>query len=458
LTHPRVHFLDDNFPQREAVLACLRAFPLVPADTADVVVVALGQEVGLEVLARYAVPVVVVSAAASVEEAVQAIRQGACDYLGLAQLERLPDAVRAAWAEGAPSWRLLDSLPGQVALLDSCGRVRAASPGWSEPRAGECFVEFCQDRWGDEAVAELQALLRGDREEFWREYSSIDTEGSFLWFEFRARLRHGLAGAVVTHREVPEKRPQFWCWESETVLSQIARALSQCFWLMTPESEVLYMSPEYEVLTGYGRSLAFSRTDRIKIVHEEDRDRILAARQQLAVGANYDMEFRILRRDGEIRWLRSRGFPVRDAQGKLVRMAGVMEDVTERRAAPAPPPTQGVRVAIAEDEIAIRTLLSRVLRRRGFDALEIDDYTGDEVDRLDVLITDVFLPGVTGVELAARLRERFPRLRVIYMSGYTPEALAALGLAPTPLLLKPFAPEQLLEALRRVLEQDYQVT
>jgi DNA-binding NtrC family response regulator len=73
---------------------------------------------------------------------------------------------------------------------------------------------------------------------------------------------------------------------------------------------------------------------------------------------------------------------------------------------------------------------------------------------IEVLITDVVLPGMDGVELSTRLKEAWPGLRVIFMSGYPGNALAPIsGFGRCVFLEKPFSPEQLLDTLRRTLDQ-----
>ena len=64
----------------------------------------------------------------------------------------------------------------------------------------------------------------------------------------------------------------------------------------------------------------------------EDRERVLAAFAALTGDApSLDIEYRIVRPDGEIRWIRARGFQVRDAAGKLIRLTGIVTDITERK-------------------------------------------------------------------------------------------------------------------------------
>jgi DNA-binding response OmpR family regulator len=76
--------------------------------------------------------------------------------------------------------------------------------------------------------------------------------------------------------------------------------------------------------------------------------------------------------------------------------------------------------------------------------------------RPDMLITDVVMPGLSGPNLATRLREENPGLRVLYMSGYTDDATELHGTfwGGVPLLQKPFTPALLAERVRMALDQN----
>ena len=66
-------------------------------------------------------------------------------------------------------------------------------------------------------------------------------------------------------------------------------------------------------------------------IHPEDRAFVLQAVETKQTRGDYDEQYRIVRPDGTIRWIRDRAFPVRDVHGEVVRVAGVAEDITERR-------------------------------------------------------------------------------------------------------------------------------
>lgn len=69
----------------------------------------------------------------------------------------------------------------------------------------------------------------------------------------------------------------------------------------------------------------------IESLHPDDRSRVRDARKTQTLVA-HELEYRIVRPDGAVRWIRDLAFPVHDALGRVIRVAGVAEDVTERRA------------------------------------------------------------------------------------------------------------------------------
>ena len=118
-------------------------------------------------------------------------------------------------------------------------------------------------------------------------------------------------------------------------------------------------------------------------------------------------------------------------------------------------------VLLVEDEAGVREFSRRSLEREGYRVLVAEN--GDEADRMfdehaadiDLILTDVVMPGCGGPELAARLRLRKEGLRVLYMSGYTEQSAAnviALSGGP-PMLQKPFTTAELRRRVRDVLDR-----
>jgi signal transduction histidine kinase/CheY-like chemotaxis protein len=122
---------------------------------------------------------------------------------------------------------------------------------------------------------------------------------------------------------------------------------------------------------------------------------------------------------------------------------------------PVPAGSRGITVLVADDEEALRRAAVRILSGAGYRVLDAADgesalaVAAAASTRVDVLLTDVVMPGMGGVALASRLAEREPRLRVIYMSGYPQRHLA--GEAGLPgghaFIEKPFSVDSLLQAM-----------
>ena len=123
-------------------------------------------------------------------------------------------------------------------------------------------------------------------------------------------------------------------------------------------------------------------------------------------------------------------------------------------------------VLLVEDEPAVRTVMRRIMEMRGLTVLLAE--RSDEAlavsagypGRIDVLLTDVQLPGMDGPELAERLRAARPELKIVFISGYPREEAFAHATddASAEFLQKPFTPAQLAEVLGRVLDSAAAIT
>jgi two-component system cell cycle sensor histidine kinase/response regulator CckA len=117
-----------------------------------------------------------------------------------------------------------------------------------------------------------------------------------------------------------------------------------------------------------------------------------------------------------------------------------------------------ISVLVVDDESAVRRFATRVLEREGYGVVEARD--GAEALELikqgsapvEVVVSDIVMPRLNGVELMQILAVSHPDLPVILMSGYATGALAELGIvAPCAMLPKPFPSERLLEEVRRCI-------
>jgi two-component system cell cycle sensor histidine kinase/response regulator CckA len=131
--------------------------------------------------------------------------------------------------------------------------------------------------------------------------------------------------------------------------------------------------------------------------------------------------------------------------------------------APAAPPAGakgGETVLVVEDDDAVRALTRACLEARGYavlaagDAEEAGRVAADYPGRIDLMVTDVVMPGCGGRELAGRLTAARPGLRVLYVSGHTEDAVLRHGVrdAEVAFLQKPFLPDALARKVRELLD------
>ena len=141
-------------------------------------------------------------------------------------------------------------------------------------------------------------------------------------------------------------------------------------------------------------------------------------------------------------------------------MAEAKPQVPSEEAPVAQAPSGVETILLVEDETRVRKLIFDVLRARGYKVLEAT--RGEEALRLaklhgpgiDLALVDVVMPEMSGPDLVRQLEPLCPKMRVLYMSGYTDEAMLHHGIAESSVafLQKPFLPDELARRIREVLD------
>ena len=164
-----------------------------------------------------------------------------------------------------------------------------------------------------------------------------------------------------TEEALRENEERFW---------QMAQNVKVVFWLSDLKIDrIFYVSPAYEEIWGQScESLYENPKSFLDPIHEEDRELALIALRGFEEG-KWNVEYRIVRPDGAIRWIEDRGFPIKNQSGTFYRMAGTATDITERKRAEEKL-LQSERLAAIGEMVAGLAHESRNALQRGQAALE----------------------------------------------------------------------------------------
>ncbi len=199
----------------------------------------------------------------------------------------------------------------------------------------------------EQAIAEL--LSHGVTKPYEKQY--IRKDGTRWWGLFAAARFSEDEGVEFVIDITRQKESEEALRESEERFRQFAENSTDVLWIINAKTEQLdYLSPAYERVWGHPRDPILR--DRVlgeKFIHPEDRELVRDRLPRLLAGETMVSDYRIIRpSDGCIRWIRDTGFPIREKDGKISRVAGVAQDVTAERER---------REALSESEERFRLLI-----------------------------------------------------------------------------------------------------
>ncbi|MFB2938132.1 PAS domain S-box protein [Aerosakkonemataceae cyanobacterium BLCC-F154] len=167
-------------------------------------------------------------------------------------------------------------------------------------------------------------------------------EGIEAWFQNVAvKLDDGFAVTfrnITSEKKAEAERLQLIrsLQETEERFREIAENVREVFFVISPDSqEMIYVSPGYEKIFGYSCDRIYQNPQFwTETIHPEDKRQVISAFQkQLESHKVFNEEYRIIRVDGEIRWLWTRCFPIQNETGEIYRLVGIAEDITDRKQA-----------------------------------------------------------------------------------------------------------------------------
>ncbi|MGL4883115.1 MAG: PAS domain S-box protein, partial [Waterburya sp.] len=199
-----------------------------------------------------------------------------------------------------------------------------------------------------EATGKTARELVPNLEDFWIEtYGRVVLTGEPVrfenqslamnrWFDVKAfpvgessGHRFGVLFTNISDRKQTEEN----LLQSEEKFRQLAENIDEAvFWMIELEQlQVLYVSPSYERIWGGDRDSLYSNSRLwMEAIHPEDRPQVQSVIEQQQKGDRHDLQYRIIRPDGSLRWIRDRGFGLKDAADNPYRMVGIAEDITEQ--------------------------------------------------------------------------------------------------------------------------------
>lgn len=251
---------------------------------------------------------------------------------------------------------ILNALPDNIALLDSQGVIVAVNESWrrfartnqffgSDCGVGVSYLEVCDAARGTDSheaapTAEgIRRILSGEASEFSIEYP-CHSPLKQRWFLMSASPLHGNppAGVAIRHLDTTlEHEAKEDLRASERKFRQMAENIGDLFFLREADSlRMTYVSPAYERIWGRScESLYANPESWMDPIHPDDRGLIGARNAHGRPLSRFEVELRLVQDDGSLRWVEARGFPVRNSSGHTVSVAGVVKDITERKATEA---------------------------------------------------------------------------------------------------------------------------
>ena len=219
------------------------------------------------------------------------------------------------------------------------------------------------------------------------------------------------------------------------------------------QGRYLYTNPRWQEITGL--PLEYSTGDGwLAALHPDDRAAFQAHWLEcVRTGTAFSRGARLVTPHNTVRWAHTRAAPIYTDSGEVSGFVGTIEDVTGDCAG-----QQGGGILLVDDDGAVREVLQRVLEHAGYHvhstdaaaALSAAAHLGGGVH---LLIADTMLRREGGQTLAERLLERYPAMRVLYLSGHARDALDRVWPPGTRILVKPFNLDDLLNIVRSLMTQ-----
>jgi PAS domain S-box-containing protein len=233
---------------------------------------------------------------------------------------------------------IFKALPDSYFRLDYSGNIldrRGGDRNSGQPEATghtnilDLLPDNCRNTFQD-AIQQVSAAKSRENLEY-----AVTLNGYERYFEARILTLDDDELIAVIRDITDRKESEEALKQSEERFRQIAENIRDVFMLIEPgpPERVVYVSPAYERVWGRPREELLEHADGwLSAVAEDHRDRVSLAYEQLVAGSGtFDIEYMITRPDGKYRWIRDQRFAVHSRTGRIARIAGLAQDVTQRK-------------------------------------------------------------------------------------------------------------------------------
>ncbi|MDT8317270.1 MAG: PAS domain-containing protein [bacterium] len=243
------------------------------------------------------------------------------------KLREAEDRARALLNATLESLILID-LEGNVLAINSTGASRLNAT--QEQLIGKNIFSFMSPEMVDSKRKLISEILST--------HKSITFEDHRENRDFHTNLvpvqNGGVHAIAIFSQDITERKlADMAIRESEERFRQLAENIEEVFWLTDwKDNRVVYTSPSFETVWGKKRELLYRDSmEWTESIHPDDRKGVEDAFLNLVASGGFDIEYRIVQPGGSIRWIHDKGFPVKNDEGNVYRVAGIAHDITERK-------------------------------------------------------------------------------------------------------------------------------
>lgn len=270
---------------------------------------------------------------AELEQANQALRHEIAERVRVEAVLRDSEHRFQAFTDNSPAAAFMKDADGRY-VYGNRTQARALGTSLQGFRGKTDFELFPHDIAQRLRESDARVLATGRSIEI-TEIAPMGDRGSSHWlvlkFPFTDAHGYSYVGGVAV--DITERmRAEQALRESEDKLDSILDSLNDVVWSLSPKTyDLLYLSHAAERL--YGRKLDEFFADKdlwLKLIHPDDRGRVLGSLSEFLSKGSSELEYRIVRAGGEVRWVHDRGKVIYGTNGEMLRLDGIVTDITER--------------------------------------------------------------------------------------------------------------------------------